>query len=260
MVSIGGMGTLDFIGNTMTAGLISGALGINVAHEIGHRPEQYNQWVSRMLLLPSLYLHFNIEHNRGHHKNVATPNDPATSRYGENFYAFWFRTVIGSVRSAWNIECCDVVRRGAPKYSFSNQMIQFGIIQLAYLIVIGIIFGPLAMGMAVIVAILGFSLLESVNYIEHYGLVRKKLPSGRYEPVQEHHSWNSDHFLGRILLYELTRHSDHHFKATRKYQILRHFDHSPQMPLGYPGSMLMALFPPLWFKIMHRNKNLCHIQ
>jgi len=175
IVSGGGLAIADIIGKTMSVGFIAGAIGINVAHEIGHRPQWYNQWISRLLLLPELYLHFNIEHNRGHHKWVATPHDPATSRYGESFYRFWIRTVIGSVKSAWKIESKDVVKRGGQKFSIGNQMIQFGLIQLVYLGVIGLVFGLQMVPYAIAVAILGFSLLESVNYIEHYGLMRKQL-------------------------------------------------------------------------------------
>jgi len=131
-------------------------------------------------------------------------------------------------------------------------MIQFQLAQVGYLLVVGLLFGWKMLPFAVAIAVFGFLMLECVNYIEHYGLRRKLLPNGRYEKVSPRHSWNSDHELGRIVLYELTRHSDHHFKATRKYQILRHIDESPQLPLGYPTSILMALVPPLWFRVMNR--------
>ena len=252
LVTGGNMTTLDLIGKTVAVGMMSGSMGINVGHEIGHRPGLYNQWISRLLLLPSLYMHFNIEHNRGHHLNVATPEDPATSRKGEAFYAFWFRSVFMSYLSAWQIENKDLSRAGKSHWSLTNKMIIFTVIQTALVSAIYSAFGLYPVLMFVVTAILGFSLLELVNYIEHYGLVRTKSASGKYEPVQPRHSWNSDHEIGRVLLYELTRHSDHHFKSTRKYQILRHFKASPQLPLGYPGSMLLALIPPLWFKIMDK--------
>nr|WP_321539671.1 fatty acid desaturase [Flavobacterium piscinae] len=95
-------------------------------------------------------------------------------------------------------------------------------------------------------------MLETINYIEHYGLKRKKLPSGRYERVTEKHSWNSNHILGRIILYELTRHSDHHYKSTKEYQILECHEESPQLPYGYPTSMVLSFIPPLWFSIMNK--------
>ena len=241
---------VETMGNTLAIGIIIGAIGINVAHEIGHRPEWYNQWISRALLLPALYMHFNIEHNKGHHKWVATPIDPATSRRGENFYSFLIRSVIKSFLSAWRIERKELKRAGAPFISLSNKMILFSLGQIIYLCAIYFYYGGYITIMAVVIAIIGFSLLEAVNYIEHYGLVRELLPNGKYAPVQPKHSWNSNHTIGRILLYELTRHSDHHYKSTRKYQVLRHFDESPQLPLGYPASILMAAIPPLWFHKM----------
>ncbi|MEL6638771.1 MAG: alkane 1-monooxygenase [Bacteroidota bacterium] len=244
--------TLETIGLLLNMGLLLGTLGINVAHELGHRPEWYNQLAAQALLLPNLYLHFNIEHNRGHHKNVATDEDPASARRGEVVYAFWLRSVVGSYRSAWALEAERLRRHGQSPGSWNNQMIRFQVSQIVYLTAIAAFFGPQVLLYAILIAIGGFSLLEVVNYIEHYGLRRKKLANGRYERVTPQHSWNSDHELGRIFLYELTRHADHHFKANRKYQVLRHLDESPQLPYGYPGSMLLALFPPLWFRRMDR--------
>lgn len=244
--------SFEKVATLLNVGLLLGSLGINVAHELGHRKEWYNKAASLALLLPNLYLHFNIEHNRGHHKNVATDKDPASSRSGEIFYSFWFRSVIGSYRSAWNLESKRLSKSGLSFWSFDNEMIRFHLIQFIYLGSIAFFFGPLMCAVAIIVAIIGFSTLELVNYIEHYGLRRKKLASGRYESVSPKHSWNSNHELGRIFLYELTRHSDHHFKASRKYQVLRHMDESPQLPYGYPASMIIALVPPMWFKLMDR--------
>ena len=242
----------DLLGKSMALGINIGVIGINVAHEIGHRNGLYNQISSQLLLLPALYMHFNIEHNKGHHKNVATPEDPASSRKNENFYTFWFRTVFYSYLSAWRIENNERRRSNKPVFALSNKMIQFTIIQIAFLTLILLVFNWSALLWYVLCAVSGFTLLELVNYIEHYGLVRSKLPSGKYEAVAPHHSWNSNHELGRIMLYELTRHSDHHYKSTRKYQVLRHFDDSPQLPFGYPASIIMAMFPPIWFSIMNR--------
>lgn len=236
---------------TLNVGLVVGIIGINVAHELGHRTNLFDQRISQFLLLSALYMHFFIEHNRGHHKHVATEADPATARYGESIYGFWLRSTVGAYINAWKLETSRLQQAGKPAFHHTNQMLQFQLIQLAYLLSIGIFLGWQLAAYAVGVAVVGFLLLESVNYIEHYGLLRKRLPSGRYEPVQPWHSWNSDHELGRIFLYELTRHSDHHYKATRKYQVLRHFDESPQLKLGYPGSILLALLPPLWFRFMN---------
>jgi len=236
---------------TLNIGVLIGTIGINVAHELGHRSTQYEQFFAKALLLSGLYMHFFIEHNRGHHKNVATEEDPASARFGENVYTFWFRSITQSYLDAWRLEAQRLKRSGKNVISTDNQMIWYQIIQAVYLLSVGAIFGWGMILYAMSIALGGVILLETVNYIEHYGLRRKKLASGRYENVQPYHSWNSNHELGRIFLYELTRHSDHHFKATRKYQILRHFEESPQLPLGYPASMLLSLLPPLWFAYMN---------
>lgn len=241
----------EIAGITLSCGIMAGTTGINVAHELGHRRNRFERWLAKALLLPSLYMHFIIEHNLGHHKHVATDHDPASSRYNESLYRFWWRSVIGSYRGAWDIQTALLRREDAAFWSLKNEMLGFQVMQLLYLFLIGICFGPLALLCAVLVAIGGFLNLETVNYIEHYGLRRRRTDAGRYEPVRPCHSWNSNHEVGRIFLYELTRHSDHHFKATRKYQVLRHFDESPQLRFGYPGSMLMALVPPLWFRVMN---------
>lgn len=235
-------------------GISCGVLGINAAHELGHRNTRYEQLMSKILLMTTLYMHFFIEHNRGHHKRVATDDDPATSRYGENLYTFYIRSVRDSWLSAWSIESEKLRKKKFKFWSLRNEMLWYQLIQGILLVKITVIFGFETLLFYLISAIIGFLLLETVNYIEHYGLQRKKI-NGVYERTMPVHSWNSNHPLGRILLLELSRHSDHHYMASRKYQILRHFDDSPQMPTGYPGMMLIAFFPPLWFRIMHREIN-----
>ena len=247
----------EWLGLTLSTGIIVGANGINVAHELGHRNNPLEQALSKWMLLPALYQHFFIEHNRGHHKNVATDLDPASARPGENVYAFWWRSVSGSWRNAWLLERERLTREGRPVFGWHNEMIRFSVFQALWLGAIGVVMGWKGFFGALAVGAVGFLLLETINYIEHYGLRRRLLPNGRPEPVSPVHSWNSDHELGRIFLYELTRHSDHHYKATRKYQILRHMDESPQLPFGYPASMLLALLPPLWFGVMHPRLKTC---
>jgi alkane 1-monooxygenase len=232
-------------------GISCGVFGINVAHELGHRNTWYEQAMSKALLLTSLYMHFFIEHNRGHHKNVSTDEDPASSRRGETVYAFWFRSVTTSWVDAWKLENDRLAKLSLPWYSFRNEMLVYQFIQVGMLVVIAVVFGWQVMLAFIAAATFGFLLLETVNYIEHYGLRRKKIDGEYYEKVMPIHSWNSDHPIGRLMLFELTRHSDHHYIASRKYQVLRHFDQSPQMPTGYPGMMVLSLFPPLWFKVMH---------
>lgn len=245
------LATYEIVGMTFSVGIIVGTIGINVAHELGHRHQWYEQLMSKVLLLSALYMHFNIEHNRGHHKNVATDEDPASARYGEHLYGFWLRSVSGGYRNAWRLESERLGKKGQPAFGWHNAMIRFQVFQAGYLVAVGLVYGWWMVGFAVAIAIFGFLLLESVNYIEHYGLRRRLQPNGRYEKVSPSHSWNSDHEAGRIFLYELTRHSDHHYKASRKYQVLRHFDESPQLPFGYPTSILISLVPPLWFRLMN---------
>ncbi len=248
-----GLSTTETFGRVLAMGLMCGVLGINVAHELGHRSLRYEQNLAKALLLSSLYMHFFIEHNRGHHRHVATEHDPASSRKNEWIYFFWLRSVVGSYLSAWQLEADRLAKKGVSALSLQNEMIVFQLWQLGLIGLFWAFFGSFVMLCFVGAAVIGFLLLETVNYIEHYGLSRQKksTESLQYERVQPHHSWNSDHIVGRLLLFELSRHSDHHYLANRKYQVLRHHDHSPQMPTGYPGMMLMALFPPVWFWVMN---------
>lgn len=249
----------DVAGRIWVMGLLCGTFGINVGHELGHRVNKFEQTLAKALLLTSLYMHFFTEHNKGHHKRVATPEDPSSARYGEPVYLFYFRTIIFSYISAWHIANDETRKKGKPVFSLYNEMIQFTLIQLAFLSVIFICFGWLVMLYFLAAAGIGILLLETVNYIEHYGLQRKSTGDGKYERTMPEHSWNSDHIIGRLMLFELSRHSDHHYLASRKYQVLRHHDNSPQMPTGYPGMMILSLFPPAWFYVMNRRiKKLQH--
>lgn len=242
--------TLEAVGKTIAMGLSCGVLGINAAHELGHRPKKSEQQMSKLLLLSSLYLHFFIEHNRGHHKRVATPEDPASARYGETVYAFWVRSIVGSWLSAWQLEAERLAYKKLPAWHWKNELLQMALRQLAFVSAIALLFGLHALVHFMIAAAIGVLLLESVNYLEHYGLQRQRKGDG-YERTLPIHSWNSNHPMGRLVLLELSRHSDHHYSASRKYPILRHFDESPQLPTGYPGMILLALVPPLWFAVMH---------
>lgn len=245
------LSVMELVGKTLSMGIACGILGINVAHELGHRVKTYEQQMAKMLLLTSLYMHFYIEHNRGHHKNVSTPIDPASARLNEPIYLFWFRSIFGSYFSAVHLEKLRLERLGLKTISLKNEMIVFAITQICFIALIGVIFSPVTMLYFLGAAAVGIMLLETVNYIEHYGLQRREIEPGLYEKVKPIHSWNSEHILGRVMLYELTRHSDHHYKANRKYQVLRYFEESPQLPLGYPASMVISFIPPLWFSIMN---------
>lgn len=253
------LGTWDRVGRIGAMGILCGSFGINVAHELGHRVNRFEQTLAKSLLLTSLYMHFFTEHNKGHHKRVATPEDPSSARYGEMIYTFWFRTVIMSYVSAWHIAGEECSKKGRSKFGFHNEMVQFQMIQLALVGGIYWLFGGWILLYFLAAAGMGILLLETVNYIEHYGLQRKQTSEGKYERAMPTHSWNSDHMIGRLFLFELSRHSDHHYLASRKYQILRHHDEAPQMPTGYPGMMLLSLLPPAWFAVMNpRIKKIAH--
>ena len=243
---------LEIIGTILSLGIVLGSNGINVAHELGHREKVVERILGKLLLIPSHYTHFFIEHNHGHHLHVSTPDDPSTARYNQSLYTFWIQTVFGTYTKAWQIQKKLNQIENRSFFSLKNDMFWFTIIQISYLISIYYFFGKIGFLVALFAGIVGFLLLETINYIEHYGLKRNLLPSGRYERVSEKHSWNSNHILGRIMLYELTRHSDHHYKSQKKYQILEYHDVSPQMPFGYPTSMVLSFFPPIWFAVMNK--------
>ncbi len=237
-------------GRTLAMGLACGTFGINVAHELGHRKIRYEQWLAKTLLLTSLYTQFIIEHNKGHHYYVSTPSDPSSAPYRMPLYSFWFRSISGVYRGAWRISNSEMKKKGLPAFHWRNEMLQLQMLTLLFLAAIIIIFGLAALPYFLAAATIGILLLETVNYIEHYGLERMQTKDGRFERTQPCHSWNSNHVLGRLMLFELSRHSDHHYLASRKYQLLRHHANAPQLPTGYPGSMLLACIPPLWFKVM----------
>lgn len=244
--------TYEIVGKTLSTGIVLGAMGINIAHELGHRTSIFETTLAKCNLLLSNYLHFNIEHNRGHHKNVSTWEDPASARRNEMVYTFFFRSIIFQYIHAWKLENQRMYNKGLSIVSIQNEMIQYTLIQILFYIVLIAIYGVQIVPYAIAIALISVLLLETINYIEHYGLTRSILPSGLPERVSPKHSWNSDHQIGRIVLFELTRHSDHHYQATRKYQILRHLEESPQLPLGYPGSMLLSFIPPLWFYVVNK--------
>ncbi len=240
------------IGRIASLGILCGIFGINVGHELGHSNKRFEQFLGEILLLTSLENHFLPYHNSGHHYNVATPKDPATARKGEILYLFWFRSQIGSYIQAWQLENARLTKKGSSALSFYNKMIVYTLAQIILLLSIYFIFNFQTLIAFIIGAIIGILLLETVNYIEHYALLRNKNENGNYERVKPHHSWNSNHIIGRTILFELSRHSDHHYKASKPYQLLDYIPKSPQMITGYPGMMLLALIPPLWFKVMHK--------
>jgi len=247
----GGLSTVDSIGLALTMAMVSG-IAINTAHELGHKRAGLEKWLSKVALAQSGYGHFFIEHNRGHHVRVATPEDPASARLGESFWAFLPRTVAGSLSSAWGLERVRLQRVGHSAFSIHNDIVQAWSMTVALFALLTVVFGPVVLPYLLAQAVLGFSLLEVVNYLEHYGLLRQKKDDGRYERCLPEHSWNSNNVASNVLLYHLQRHSDHHANPTRRYQALRHVDEAPQLPTGYAGMILLAWFPPLWRRVMDR--------
>jgi alkane 1-monooxygenase len=247
--SSGDLTTLESIGLALTMGTVSG-IAINTAHELGHKREQSERWLSKIALAQTWYGHFFIEHNRGHHVRVATPEDPASSRFGESFYAFWPRTVWGSLKSAIEIENKRLERTGDGFWTWKNDLLQAWSMSLVLFVGLTAIFGWVVLPYLVLQAIMGFSLLEVVNYLEHYGLLRQNKDETRFERCQPSHSWNSNNVASNVFLYHLQRHSDHHAHPTRRYQALRDFEEAPNLPSGYATMIVVALFPPIWRRVM----------
>ncbi|MDA0885515.1 MAG: alkane 1-monooxygenase [Bacteroidetes bacterium] len=241
----------DIIGIILSASIVMATNGINVGHELGHRRSLFARTCSKLLYLPCQYMHFYIEHNFGHHIHVATPEDPATAMYKQNIYSFWITSVVRTYISAWKIQLRLLKVSKRSFFSIKNDMIFYTLLQLSFIAMIYNYFELYITLLSILISVISFLFLETINYVEHYGLLRKKDSNGRYERVKPHHSWNSNHTIGRIVLYELTRHSDHHFKSSKKYQVLESLDNCPHLPYGYPTSILLSLIPPIWFSIMN---------
>ncbi len=254
LLTHGELSGVDQVGLAISIGCVGG-IGINTAHELGHKREATERWLSKIALAQVAYGHFYIEHNRGHHVRVATPEDPASSRLGESFYRFWPRTVLGSVRSAWRIERRRYARRRQHPFRIGNDVLNAWSMTV---VLWGALVAWLGVGVLpylLLQAVVGFSLLEVVNYMEHYGMLRQKVGVGereRYERVGPGHSWNSNNIATNVLLYHLQRHSDHHANPTRRYQALRDYEESPVLPTGYAGMIVLALVPPAWSRVMDR--------
>ncbi|OBI08644.1 alkane 1-monooxygenase [Mycolicibacter heraklionensis] len=252
----GSLGWLGKIGVALTTAIVAG-VGINTAHELGHKKESLERWLAKITLAQVCYGHFYVEHNRGHHVRVATPEDPASARFGETFWEFLPRSTFGGIRSAWELEAQRIRRTGKnpwnPRTWADNDVLNALAMSVLFWGVMIAVFGVALLPYVLINAVYGSSLLEAVNYLEHYGLVRQKQASGRYERCTPQHSWNSDHMVTNLFLYHLQRHSDHHANPTRRYQTLRSFSDSPNLPAGYGALIGVTYFPPLWRKLMdHR--------
>ncbi len=234
--------------------LVTGSMlgfGLNLSHELGHKKDWLGRKVGLFNSALGGYGHFSIEHNRGHHRHVATPDDPASSKMGESIYRFMLRELPGAFLRAWDLEAERMQRQGRPVWSLSNEIVQAGLLTLVLYAGLIALFGPSMVPVLLLVAFWGAFQLTSANYIEHYGLVRQLLANGRYEPCQPRHSWNSNHIVSNLAVFHLQRHSDHHAHPTRSYQALRDFSQLPRLPSGYFGMFLVAYIPPLWFHLMN---------
>jgi alkane 1-monooxygenase len=242
------------------AGTDSG-LGINTGHELGHKNTTVEQWLTRLVLAVPAYGHFTVEHVRGHHRWVSTPEDHASARMGENIYRFALRELPGGIHRAWQLEKQRLAQLQKPVWSLHNTMLQSYAVTAVLQLGLIALFGWVMLPFLAIHNVVAWWQLTSANYVEHYGLLRQRLDNGQYEPTQPHHSWNTNHLITNLALFHLQRHSDHHAHPLRRYQSLRHFADVPQLPSGYFGMFPLAYVPPLWFKVMDpRLLALPHIQ
>ncbi len=240
------------LGLALSVGVVNG-LAINTGHELGHKKTKLERWLAKIVLAVVGYGHFLIEHNRGHHVDVATPVDPASAKMGQSIYGFACTEIPGAVRRAWIAEKTRLGRTGRGPWTLDNEVLQPLLLTVVLYGCLLFAFGWVMVPFLFLQALWGwFGILTSANYIEHYGLLRQKLESGRYEQCQPHHSWNSNHIVSNLILFNLQRHSDHHANATRRYQSLRSFEHLPELPSGYPLMFALALVPPLWYAVMDR--------
>ena len=245
------LSTFGFVSLAIVAGLTAG-LAINTGHELGHKNSKVERFLARLALALPAYGHFTIEHNRGHHKNVSTPVDPASARMGESIYRFALREIPGAFAEAWSIEKERLTARGKSAWHPSNRILQANALSLALVIGLTLAFGWAMLPFMLIHNLFAYWQLTSANYVEHYGLLRTSDENGRIERCQPHHSWNSNHIFSNLVLFHLERHSDHHTHPLRRYQALRHYDDLPSLPSGYFGAYLLAYIPPLWFRVMDR--------
>ncbi len=247
--SDGAIGVFAYVALAFSAGVASGG-ALTVGHELGHRPDKRSRLAATAINLLTGYAHFRIEHNHGHHRAVATPEDSASARFGESVWAFACREIPGGVVRAWSFEARRLKALGKSPLSLDNEIIRGWLISGAIIVALVALLGFIVLPFLVIHHLTGWLQLTFANYVEHYGLTRRLLASGKYEPCAPHHSWNSNHIVSNLALFHLQRHSDHHANPMRPYQALRSFDHLPTLPSGYPGCFLLAAVPPLWRRVM----------
>ena len=239
----------SYVALLLGVGTIDGG-ALLIGHELGHKPDRLNSFFGMLANNAVGYAHFRIEHNRGHHTWVATPEDPASARFGESIYAFAGRELPGAFRRGWRNEAERLAKRGKGAWSIDNEILQGFALTLVVAVVLIALFGWKVAPFIVAHHFLGWYALTQANYVEHYGLLREKLPNGRYQSVEPRHSWNTNHIVSNLITLHLQRHSDHHANPMRPYQSLRDFDDIPRLPNGYTGMFGLAALPPLWFRVM----------
>lgn len=239
------------VGWILSCGIVSAILSINVGHELIHRRSRLESWAGGLLYASVCYAGFKVEHVRGHHVTVSTPEDASSARYGQSLYHFLPRAYLHNARNAWRLEVARLRRRGLPAWHWRNELIWWHAVSVVFALASVLVFGWAGLVFYLGVSWMSFTTLEIINYVEHYGLHRRKLANGRYERTTPAHSWNSNYLITNMGLFHLQRHSDHHAFPSRRYQVLRHYEGAPQLPTGYAGMYLLALIPPLWFRVMN---------
>jgi len=246
-----GLAPIGITGWLLSQGIVGGVLAINTAHELIHKDTRLERAAGGVLLTTVGYHGFKIEHVRGHHVHVATPEDASSARYGQSLWHFLPRALWRNTRNAWRLEAQRLARLGLPAWHPRNEMIGWSALWLLWLALFTSLWGGAGAAFFLVQGLFAACTLEIINYIEHYGLERRRLAAGRYERTTHLHSWNADYALSNLLLFQLQRHSDHHETPRRRYPALLHHADSPQLPGGYAAMFLLALLPPLWFRLIN---------
>lgn len=242
---------LAALGIASTVGMSTGVGFIN-SHELVHRRTSMDKWLAKIVQAPTLYgHHFSVYHTKFHHRHVATPDDPTSARFGESYWRYLPRAVVGGVRAAWKVETEQYrSKRGLIGNLAKNECVHAWGLSVAFVAVFCFVFGWIVIPYLIYQAVYAILLLEGVNYMQHYGLLRKQ-ENGRYEKCGPQHSWDSNHLIVSLYIYQLQRHADHHANPGRRYPVLRYHKETPQLPASYVTMVFLALIPPLWFRVMN---------
>jgi alkane 1-monooxygenase len=258
LISVGNMSTFEICGMVLSLGALGAVLAINPAHELIHRNTSLERNLGGLLLAGVCYGAFKVEHVRGHHLHAATAKDTASAKQGDNIFAFTLRSMFGTISNAHRLEHQRLNRLGlrptAMQWWFKNEIVRWNAVSLLLAVAVSLAFGWLALAVFLLASLGAIFELEVINFIEHYGLTRQAISgTNKFEPVQEHHSWNTNTLASNVFLFNLQRHSDHHAHAGKDYLHLSSISSAPQMPYGYSIMFLVALCPPAWRKLMdHR--------